>query len=170
MNTPRPSARPVRIARLDPRDPADAQALVRLLDEYARSTEGGGQALAEDAKSRLPGLLAQQPHYIGFLAWDPVGGEAVGLINLFQGVSSFKARPLLNIHDIAVTAAWRGLGVGSALLAATEALARERACCKITLEVLEGNTRAAALYRRSGYAAYELDPSMGRAMFFEKWL
>ena len=51
-----------------------------------------------------------------------------------------------------------------------ERLARERGCCKVTLEVLEGNTSAQAAYRRAGFEGYQLDPLMGRAMFWQKWL
>ncbi|CFP45632.1 acetyltransferase [Bordetella pertussis] len=40
----------------------------------------------------------------------------------------------------------------------------------MTLEVLEGNTRAQALYRRLGYAGYELAADTGRAMFWQKKL
>jgi ribosomal protein S18 acetylase RimI-like enzyme len=158
----------LRIERLDPSAPRDAAALVALLDEYARDPTGGGTPLAEDARSRLPGLLASRPHYAGLIALD--GERPVGLVNAFEGVSTFKARPLLNIHDIAVTASHRGRGVGRALLAAAEALARERGCCKLTLEALEGNVGAIGLYRSVGFVAYELDPAMGRASFFEKWL
>jgi ribosomal protein S18 acetylase RimI-like enzyme len=158
----------LRIGRLDPTAPRDAAALVALLDEYARDATGGSTPLAGEAKARLPALLASRPHYAGLLAWD---GEApVGLVNAFEGVSTFKARPLLNIHDIAVAASHRGRGVGRALLAAAEALARERGCCKLTLEALEGNVGAIGLYRSVGFIAYELDPAMGRATFFEKWL
>jgi ribosomal protein S18 acetylase RimI-like enzyme len=158
----------LRIERLDPGVPRDAAALLALLDEYARGETGGGQALAHDARARLPGLLASRPHYAGLLAWD--GDAPVGLVNAFEGVSTFRARPLLNIHDIAVAASHRGRGIGRALLAASEALARERGCCKLTLEALEGNVGAIGLYRSVGFAAYQLDPAMGRATFFEKWL
>ena len=158
----------LRIARLDPRDARDAAALVALLDEYARGETGGGTALADDAKARLPAVLAARAHYLGWLAFD--ADRPVGLVNAFEGVSTFKARPLLNIHDITVAATHRGRGVGRALLAAAEAEARARGCCKLTLEALEGNTGAIALYRDVGFVAYELDPAMGRATFFEKWL
>lgn len=158
----------VRIERLDPLDPRHVRALLALLDEYARSDEGGASPLSADALARLPGALATMPHYAGWLAFD--GPEPVGLVNAFEGLSTFKARPLLNIHDIAVTAARRGQGIGRQLLDRVEAHARERGCCKLTLEVLEGNHRAIGLYRGMGFAAYELDPAMGRAQFFEKWL
>jgi ribosomal protein S18 acetylase RimI-like enzyme len=158
----------LRIARLDPRDPRDAAALVALLDEYASSPSGGGTPLAAEARARLPEVLAQRAHYVGLLAWD--GARPVGLVNAFEGVSTFKARPLLNIHDIAVAASHQGRGIGRRLLAQAEAIARERGCCKLTLEALEGNTGAIGLYRSVGFVAYELDPAMGRASFFEKWL
>lgn len=158
----------LRIERLDPAAPGDAAALLELLDEYARGDTGGRTPLAEDAKARLPALLASRPHYAGLLAWD--GTRPVGLVNAFEGVSTFRARPLLNIHDIAVAASHRGRGIGRALLAAAEALARARGCCKLTLEALEGNVGAIALYRSVGFVAYELDPAMGRATFFEKRL
>jgi len=43
-------------------------------------------------------------------------------------------------------------------------------CCKLTLEVLEGNKLAQQVYRRFGFQGYELDPKMGRALFYEKKL
>jgi ribosomal protein S18 acetylase RimI-like enzyme len=161
-------ATPVHIERLDPLDPRHARALLTVLDGYARDPSGGGTGLTDDVKARLPGLLAQQAHYIGLLALE--GDRPVGLLNGFLGVSTFKAQPLLNIHDIAVEPDRRGAGIGRRLLAAAEALARERNCCKLTLEVLEGNHTAVGLYRAVGFNAYELDPAMGAARFFEKWL
>ena len=53
---------------------------------------------------------------------------------------------------------------------AAEELARELGCCKLTLEVLEGNAKAQAAYKSLGYAGYELDPAMGKALFWQKKL
>jgi len=168
--TPAPDRPPtaVRVRRLDPRDRSDAAALLRLLDHYARSPAGGARPLADEARERLPALLASRPHYLGLLAFD--ADRAVGLANCFEGVSTFKARPLLNLHDLIVAEDRRGRGIGTALLAEVEAQARARGCCKLTLEALEGNADAIRLYRSVGFRAYELDPAMGRATFFEKWL
>ncbi len=166
MNTP--SHQPIAIERLEPGRPEHAAALLALLDEYAAGPTGRGYPLDAPARQALPGLLERTPHYAGWLAWQ--GERPVGVINCFEGVSTFKARPLLNVHDIAVTPTLHRHGVGTALLAAAEAHARARGCCKLTLEVLEGNRGAISAYLKAGFAGYELDPAMGRAMFFEKIL
>lgn len=49
-----------------------------------------------------------------------------------------------------------------------EDIARERGCCKITLEVLKGNKTAQAVYQKLGYAGYELDPIHGESLFWQK--
>jgi len=43
-------------------------------------------------------------------------------------------------------------------------------CCKLTLEVLEGNTVARAAYQACGYSGYELNPEIGKALFWQKKL
>lgn len=159
--------RPI-VIPLDLADPLHAQAMLALLDEYASGPTARGYGLEPDARERLPAMLAARPHYLGWIAF--VDGEAAGFANCFEGVSTFLAKPLLNIHDIAVSPRFQRRGVGSALLAAIEAAARERGCCKLTLEVLEGNVGARRAYERAGFEAYALDPRMGRAAFMEKKL
>lgn len=156
----------VSIRRIDPADPAHAQALVTLLDEYAAGPTARGYGLDAGVRERLPAVLAACSWYVGWLAF--VDGEPAGVVNCFEGVSTFRAQPLLNIHDIAVSPRFQRRGIGSALLAAVEAEARSRGCCKITLEVLEGNVSAVAAYRKAGFEPYALDPAMGRAMFLER--
>ena len=53
---------------------------------------------------------------------------------------------------------------------AAEAIALSLGCCKLTLEVLEGNTVAHAAYKACGFAGYELAPNIGKAMFWQKKL
>jgi ribosomal protein S18 acetylase RimI-like enzyme len=56
------------------------------------------------------------------------------------------------------------------MMGEVERIARERGACKLTLEVLSGNAPAMRLYRRIGFAGYQLDPAMGSAQFLQKWL
>jgi len=129
---------------------ADRAALVALLDAYARDPMGGGVPLAAEVIGGLPDRLAAQPGARVWLAFAD-GGEPVGLAVCFTGFSTFAARPLLNLHDLAVAPAHRGRGVGRRLLEAVEEAARAAGCCKITLEVRDDNVPAQLLYRALGY-------------------
>jgi ribosomal protein S18 acetylase RimI-like enzyme len=163
-----PLAGAVQVCLADYGNLLHGQALVSLLDAYARDVAGGGAPLAAFAKNNLVKELAARPQAFSVLAFD--GDIAVGLANCFEGFSTFTCRPLVNVHDIAVLPAWRGQRVGEQLLALVEQMARERGACKITLEVLQGNHSAIRLYQRAGFAAYQLDPAMGSAQFLQKWL
>lgn len=145
-----------------------AAALLELLDDYARDPAGGGEALSDFARDNLIASLASRPFIFSVLAFDH--GQPVGLINAIEGFSTFACQPLVNVHDVVVRASHRGRGIAAQLFAEVEVIARERGACKLTLEVLEGNTSARALYQRLGFVAYQLDPSMGHAQFLHKWL
>lgn len=129
---------------------------------------GGGTPLPEETRARLIPELRHRPNATIFLAFHE--DAPVGLLTCFEGFSTFACKPLLNIHDVVVSKAYRGRGISTRLLEAAEALARERGCCKLTLEVLEGNALAQAAYRSFGFAGYALDPRMGQALFWEKKL
>ena len=63
-----------------------------------------------------------------------------------------------------------GPRIGEPMPVLVDEIARERGACKLTLEVLQGNLGAVKLYERVGFAGYQLDPAMGQARFFQKWL
>jgi len=158
----------LQVRRADYSATADRTALLDLLDAYAQDPMGGGEALPADVRARLCDDLARHPLAVSFIAW--LGDQPVGLANCFEGYSTFKARPLLNVHDMVVHPAHRARGIGQALLAACEDHARERGCCKLTLEVLSGNQRAMRSYAHFGFAPYVLDPREGQALLMQKWL
>lgn len=158
----------IEVIRVDYADPTHAAALIDLLDAYARDPAGGGEPLSDFARANLVSQLAARPFIFSVLAFD--GGSPVGLINAIEGFSTFACRPLVNVHDVVVLPCHRGRGIAALMFAAVEAIAFERGACKLTLEVLEGNASARALYQRLGFAAYQLDPALGHAQFLHKWL
>ncbi|TDV67631.1 GNAT family N-acetyltransferase [Pseudomonas sp. LP_7_YM] len=149
-------------------NPVHAEAIGFLLDQYATDAMGGGEPLSMDTRQQLAKELAKRPHAFSVLAF--IAGEPVGLVNCFEGFSTFACRPLVNIHDVVVIASARGQGISQKMLGKVEEIARQRGCCKMTLEVLEGNAVAQGAYRKLGFSDYQLDPQMGRALFWQKAL
>lgn len=158
----------LQVVRADYTNPVHGAALVELLDAYARDPMGGAHPLSDFARANLVASLAARPQAYSVLAF--AGDVPVGLVNCIEGFSTFACEPLVNVHDVAVLASHRGQGVAEKMLVLAEAIARERGACKLTLEVLQGNRGADRLYRRLGFANYELDPAMGQAQFMQKWL
>ena len=154
----------LRVRRVAFDEPRDVAAYLDLLDAYARDPMGAGRPLPEAVRTRLATDLAGLPGAHCLLAENEKGTEAVGFATCFLGYSTFQARPLLNIHDIAVLPEWRGRSVAQALLAAIAELARQLGCCRITLEVREDNPRARAVYEREGFTAAQC------SLFMEKTL
>jgi ribosomal protein S18 acetylase RimI-like enzyme len=149
-------------------NPVHAEAIGFLLNQYAEDAMGGGQSLPMDTREQLAIELAKRPHAFSVLAF--IAGEPVGLVNCFEGFSTFACRPLVNVHDVVVIASARGQGISQKMLGKVEEIARQRGCCKITLEVLEGNVAARGAYEKLGFSDYQLDPQMGRALFWQKAL
>jgi GNAT superfamily N-acetyltransferase len=144
----------LRIVRADLDLPDHRRDVVAMTEAYAHDAFGRGGPLPEDVAARLASGLRAHPTTIVFLAY--LGAEPVGIATCFLGFSTFAARPLLNVHDLAVVPAQRGQGVGRALLAAVEDEARKRGCAKLTLEVLEHNARARRVYEGMGFAPASL--------------
>ena len=168
MQNPASSTVSLNIVQADYANPLHAAALVSLLDDYARDISGGGEPLSDFAKTNLVSALGSRPQAFSVLAFD--GAEPVGLVNCIEGFSTFACKPLVNVHDVVVIASQRGKRLGEQMLALVAQIAVRRGACKLTLEVLQGNTSAIKLYERIGFAAYQLDPAMGQAQFFQKWL
>lgn len=141
----------IRDTKLD--DPADAAALVEIIDSYARGPGGQRAPLSEHARAHLAKGLLENPSTTALLAL--ADGRAVGAAVCFWGFSTFAGRPFANIHDLAVLPEYQGRGVGSRLLEEVERRARARGCCKITLEVHDSNRNAKRLYERTGFGPWE---------------
>lgn len=142
--------------------------IAELLDEYASDITGGGVGLAENVKANVAKELEKRDNIHTVIAF--VDGKPAGLVISIEGFSTFVCKPLLNIHDVIVSSRYRGQGIAKMMLGKVEEIALRSGCCKLTLEVLEGNTMAINLYESAGFKPYQLDPEMGKALFLEKKL
>ncbi|HRS09700.1 MAG TPA: GNAT family N-acetyltransferase [Sedimentisphaerales bacterium] len=145
---------------------AHQRAVVELIDAYAADPMGNGRPLAPQVRDNLIDGLRRHPTTLIFLAFHD--GEAVGIAVCFLGFSTFHAKPLLNIHDLAVVADCRGRGIGRQLLDAVADKARQLRCCKLTLEVQENNHRARRLYEAAGFAQAQYHEGAGGSLFYTK--
>ena len=158
----------IKFKLVDYDDPQDSACLVEALSAYASDPMGGGKGLSEYAKTNLASELSKLPHAFSILMW--YDGKLAGLANCFEGFSTFACRKLVNIHDFVVLSNFRGKQLSQQLMGAVETETRKRNCCKLTLEVLEGNQVARMAYLKYGFENYELDPTTGKALFMEKGL
>lgn len=154
------------VVRVNYSDPKHASDLGYLLNCYATDIMGGGTSLSPDVEKNIAAELSKVPHAFSILCY--VDGTPAGLANCFEGFSTFKCKPLINIHDFAVVPDFRGLGISQLMLAEIEKIAKEKGCCKITLEVLEGNKVAQSAYLKFGFSGYSLGDLNGNALFWQK--
>ncbi|MCR6633230.1 MAG: GNAT family N-acetyltransferase [Magnetospirillum sp.] len=129
---------------------ADVPAIHGLLTELAAFEQGSVDAtpadLARDGFGPRPlfeVLLAERD------------GQPVGMLIFLSLYSSWRGRPALMIHDLFVREAARGLGAGKALVTHLSAIARERGCCRVDVNVLDWNARARGFYESLGFGHNE---------------
>ncbi len=89
-------------------------------------------------------------------------GKAAGFVMFFHNFSSFTGKPGLYIEDIFIHEAFRGLGIGRALMVHCGRIAKERNCCRMEWSVLDWNP-ARTFYEHFGgeyqkeWLTYRLD-------------
>lgn len=145
-----------------------ADALLKLLNDYACDPMGGSEPLTDFCRTHLISALKHRPNVCAVIAW--YDGEPAGFSICMEGFSTFACQPLLNIHDFAVSPPFRGKGIASALMQYIENIAKKRGSCKLTLEVLEGNQVARHVYQQQGFAQYALGQTTGGALMMQKKL
>jgi ribosomal protein S18 acetylase RimI-like enzyme len=143
-------------------------AIIQLMEAYALDPMGGEKGLSDYVKTNLTKELSQRKSIHVILAF--VDRTPAGLVIAIEGFSTFACKPLLNIHDLIVAKSYRRQGLAKLLLEKTEEIASNLGCCKLTLEVLEGNYPAQSVYKNFGFDGYQLNPQMGKALFWQKTL
>lgn len=82
-------------------------------------------------------------------------GQPAGFALFFHNFSTFLGRRGLYLEDLYVRPAFRGRGLGLALMRHLARLAVERGCGRFEWSVLDWNTPAIAFYRRLGAVGLE---------------
>jgi len=144
---------PLTIFLADLNNSEHQRSIVDLLDMYCRDQFGDLKPLSDQARENLiPGLTKHGGARV-FLAYEDQ--KPLGVAICMIGFSSFRGKPLINIHDIAVSPEARGQGVGRKLLNAVKDEAKNLGCGKVTLEVRSDNARAMGLYQSAGFKPSE---------------
>jgi ribosomal protein S18 acetylase RimI-like enzyme len=86
-----------------------------------------------------------------FLIAEREDGTRIGFLYVLTQTDFFTRERHAHISDLVVSSEGEGQGAGRALLAAAEEWSRKQGHRFVTLSVFPNNTRALALYERSGY-------------------
>jgi putative acetyltransferase len=124
-----------------PAQPEDAPAMAALFAAVAAERDGIATEPPVDVAERTV-VFARSA---GASVVAEADGQVIGLLHVEASRHGYGDLGML------VDRAWRGRGVGSALLAAAARWARERGLHKLCLEVFAHNAAALAAYRKAGY-------------------
>lgn len=141
-------------------------AILNLMIHYASDPAIAGTGLPQEVRDRLLDGLASRSDAVSVIAMD--GDDGVGLINCFEGYSTFAAKPVLNLHDVTVLPTHRGRGIARQMIRAVIEIARQRGCAKLTLEVYQGNHGAFGLYIDEGFKNTAGRPDLGETLFLSR--
>ena len=134
---------------LRPAAARDLAAIVGLIRELARY-ENLTELLQVTPETLEPHLFGARPVAEALVA--EADGEVVAFALFFTNFSTFLGRPGLYLEDLIVAPAWRGRGIGRALLERLARIALERDYGRFEWSVLDWNENAIRFYERMGAA------------------
>lgn len=129
--------------------------LVSSLLEFGSPVWRDADALATGFRAVLADAVASEDPDAAVLVAQGSDGRRLGFISLKvrEDVTGVERG---HVADLAVAEEARRIGVGSALMEAAEAWARQRGFGVLSLDVWSTNERALAFYERLGYRAESL--------------
>ncbi len=126
-----------------PAQAGDARAMAELFASVAAERDGIATEPPVDIGERAAAFARSAGESVVAVA----GGQIIGMLHIDVSRHGFGELGML------VDRAWRGRGVGSALVAAAIGWARSHGLHKLCLEVFAHNMAAIALYRKCGFVA-----------------
>jgi GNAT superfamily N-acetyltransferase len=124
-------------------------ALIRDLAEYEKAPH---EVIATETDLVRDGFSGTPRFQVELAAWD---GEIVGFAFWFFNYSTWQGRPGLYLEDLFVRPAFRGRGIGRALLAELARIAVREGCGRFQWQVLDWNTPAITFYESLGAKVME---------------
>ena len=149
------------ILQVDLQNELHCAQVIKLLNDYMNDPMGNNAPTDESLAPQIIAGLQSYPGYLGFFVLS--GDQFAGLSNCNQNFSTFKAKPILNIHDFIVAPEFRTIGAGHFLMRGILNYASKNGYCRVNLEVREDNHAAKSLYQKMGFS--ECKPRMH---FWEK--
>ena len=150
--------------RIDPAREQDVPLILRLIKALAEYERLSHQVVATEATLRdtlfgpNPSAEAAIAYALSGRSGDAAkadGNEPVGFAVWFYSYSTFLSRPGLYLEDLFVLPAWRGRGIGQALIRHLARIAVERGCGRMEWSVLDWNEPAIRFYRSLGARAMD---------------
>ena len=126
---------------------ADVPLIRTLIEGLAEYEKLRHECVATDAQLDATLFGARAYAEVVIAEWD---GEAAGFALFFHTYSTFLARPGIYLEDLFVRPAFRGTGIGKALLIHLAQLAVARGCGRLEWSVLDWNVDAIGFYTRLG--------------------
>lgn len=151
------------ILQVNLQNPLDCDQVIKLLNDYMNDPMGNNRAMLE---GMVPQIISGLKQHSGFLGFFVMADEQfAGLANCNSNFSTFKAKPILNIHDFIIAPEFRNIGAGQFLLAGIINFASQNGFCRVNLEVRGDNYPAKSLYKKMGFS-----DCMPQMMFWERKL
>jgi GNAT superfamily N-acetyltransferase len=125
----------------------DAALILRFIRALAVYEKLEDSVVADEAKI-LRTLFGEKPYAEVLIAqWN---GEPAGFALFFHNYSTFLAKPGIYLEDLFVDPAFRGKGIGKALLSSLARTAVDRDCGRLEWSVLDWNEPAIGFYKKLG--------------------
>ena len=132
-----------------PATPADIPEILALIRELAEYEHEPYNALATHADLLRDGF-GPTPRFHALIA--EVGHAPAGFALYFHNYSTWRGHAGIFLEDLFVRPAFRGRGIGKALLAHVAAIAVSEGCPRFEWAVLNWNTPSIDFYRAAGAA------------------
>jgi GNAT superfamily N-acetyltransferase len=133
--------------KIRPATPADVPLVLQFIRELAAYERAPEQVEATEADLLRDGFGEQPKYRVVIADWD---GTPAGFAFFYSNYSTWRGHPGLHLEDLFVRPAFRGKGIGKALLAHLAEIAVRENCYGMRWNVLDWNTPAIDFYKSLG--------------------